>query len=194
MRAIVPYSKAVRATPPGYWDRGTRVLIFAGPDGWDRAREWLDVELLEIPQARHRYTLVCPRDMTSQADVMRWPVDGKAVVIVRCGGEPPDLCTLVEALQRDGCSEGEIVDLYSMPECVLGWGHSLRMLQPWSWATWDAEVMSAYRDAQLGGRASLIDAAIATAGSLLISEDWPSGSLGAESCAELALRATAEAA
>lgn len=191
---MVPYAKSVRDTPPGYWDRGTRVLVFAGPVGWDRAREWLDVELLEIPQARHRYTLVCPPRMTAQADVLRWPVAGRRVVIVMCGGREADLAPLVAALQRDGCVDGEIVDLYAMPEHLLGWMHALRGLQPWSWATWDAEVMSAYRAATADARASLIEAAICAAGPMLATEEWPPRSLGAAACAELALRATVEAA
>ena len=202
MKALVPYAKQVRRTPPGYWDRGTRVLVFAGPQAWTLAREWLAVDVWEIPQARHRYTLVCPPDLLLNADVLRWPVEGRAVVVVQCGGESSALSTLITALQRDGCSDGEVFDLVNAAEHPLGWGWHLRALQPWSRADWDAEVMREHaqrnrdEDAALDGALAdaWCDRVAGTASGVAFAASCAPGTLGAEVSRRLALRAMPEAA
>lgn len=202
MKALVPYSKQVRRTPPGYWDRGTRVLVFAGPKAWDMAREWLAVETWEMPQARHRYTLVCPPDLLANADVLRWPVEGKKVVIVQCGGSPAALSVLIGALQRDGCAEGEVFDLIGAPEHPLGWAWSLRALQPWSRADFDSEVMREHAERDRAELHALEDAVVdawcerlaGDVAGLAYAAQCPPGTVGEAVSRRLALRAMPEAA
>lgn len=188
-----PYGKTVARTPPGYWDRGTRVVIFAGPRAWAFAKPWLEVETLQIPQARHRYTLVLPPDATKVATSLSWPVSGRAVVIVRCGISEADCASLIDAVQRDGCLDGEMVAIEDLIGGPLGFEHGLRCLQPWSWATWDGEVMAAYRLAQLEDSMAPV-MRLAEFMPWLSLENWPASSIGAELTRRLALRERAEAA
>lgn len=107
-----PYARQVMQAPQGYWQRGCRVMVFAGPEAWSLARWWLDDSddcgLLTVMRARWRYTLVLPPDQTALAAALRWPVYHRDVVVVDTGAGEEALQPLIGALQRDGCTGGEI--------------------------------------------------------------------------------------
>lgn len=136
---LPPYGREVKAAPPGYWDRGTRVVIFAGPDAWEWARAWLEPNPDTILRARRRYTLVLPPEALEHAGVYRWPVEGRAVVVADTGAGEQGLQPLIGALQRDACADGEILDVTSMPPWAIEL--QLGMMQPWTHATFDAEIV-----------------------------------------------------
>ena len=192
-----PYGRTVARTSQGYWDRGTRVLVFAGPMAWEWCGRWLDVDANQIMQARHRYTLILPTD--APPDALRWPVSAKPVVVVMCGGDADQLGPLISTLQRDGCAGGEVVDIEDVRGCVLGFDHALRSLQPWAWAVWDAEVMreAAAARAQSNPVLRLLDddhkrqRLRGLLGDLLAECRWPDGSLGHLLAAQLTARDSA---
>ena len=192
-----PYGRTVARTPQGYWDRGTRIVIFAGPHAWEWCGRWLDVDAYQMVQARHRYTLILPSDAPPEA--LRWPVAAKPVVVVMCGGEAEHLAPLISTLQRDGCAGGEVVNIDAMRGHVLGFDYALRSLQPWAWAEWDAEVMreSAAARAQANPLLRLFDddhkrqRLRAVLGDVLDECRWPEGSLGALLAAQLTARESA---
>lgn len=137
---LPPYGRNVVAAPPGYWDRGTRVVIFAGPEAWAWARAFLEPDPDTILRARQRYTLVLPPEALEHAGVYRWPVEGRAVLVIDTGAGEQALQPLISALQRDACAGGEILDVASMPP----WAAELHLsvtLQPWVHATFDAEIV-----------------------------------------------------
>jgi hypothetical protein len=139
-----PFGNDVATAPRGYWTRGTRVFVFAGPASWDWARWWRDDRnVAVVPQARFRYTLCLPPDMTTNAACYRWPVEGRRVLIVDTGAGLDALQPLIAALQRDGCGDGEVFDVTSLwlPEIVE---QLLQQRQPWRVAEFDAEVMGRY--------------------------------------------------
>ena len=197
---LPPYGRAVAFAPLGYWERGTRVLIFAGDRAWDFCRAWLDVGTFEMPQARHRYTTILPPG--NDPSLMRWPVKGRGVVIVECGEVADEHAGLIQALQRDGCLDGEVFDIAAQRPHPLGWEWQLRALQPWSRATFDAEVMRAHREqverelreAEEGYLEAWLYKVTRTPGAAEFVDSCPPGSVGAEIARRLALRAQAEAA
>jgi hypothetical protein len=135
-----PYSRDVEAAAAVHRAAGTRVLIFAGLRAWDWARWWRDDDDPGIVrQARGRYTTVLPPDSTASAETLRWPVQARAVVVADTGAGADALAPLVRALQRDGCTDGEIIDLSAWR---MDWfaEQRLRALQPWLRATFDTDV------------------------------------------------------
>jgi hypothetical protein len=139
-----PFGNDVANAPPGYWSRGTRVFIFAGPASWDWARWWRDDRNVGVvPEARFRYTLCLPPDMTDNAACYRWPVEGRRVLIIDTGAGVEALQPLIAALQRDGCGDGEVFDVHAqwLPEIVE---QKLANKQPWRVADFDADVMGRY--------------------------------------------------
>lgn len=160
-----PYGREVDGAPPGYWQRGTRVLVFAGPQAWTWAR-WFrgpgdPDDFGRILHARERYVTVLPPDMTAHAEVLAWPVAGRNVVIVDTGAGEEALAPLVRALERDACADGEIFDLLAyQPAWLID--QRLRAFQPWAVADWDQDVVEAHRKAaeawEMDRQARLVDA------------------------------------
>jgi hypothetical protein len=135
-----PYSRDVEFAADVHRAASTRVLVFAGPRAWDWSRWWRDVaDPGIVRQARQRYTTLLPPDSTATAETYRWPVRGRRVVIADTGAGVDALAPLVRALQRDGCGDGEIIDISTWS---MAWfaEQRLRALQPWLRATFDAEV------------------------------------------------------
>jgi hypothetical protein len=148
-RTPAPYSRSINAASVGYWDRGTRVMVFAGAHAWRWSSWWLDCSNIHNTLfARHRYSTVLDPRYIDCADVLDWPVFARRVVIVDTQGNAPALMPLISAVQRDGCTGGEVFDLANWlerrclyPEQVE---QKLQSLQPWQRADFDGEAVEAY--------------------------------------------------
>ena len=183
---LPPYGRDVMKAVGVHRARGTRVLVLVGPHAWDWSRWWRsesDEDPMLIRQARTRYTCLLPPDATEFAESFRWPVLARPVSVANTGASDDELRPLIRALQRDGCREGEVLDI---SDWQMNWFAEcrLRALQPWARASFDdaieARAKHAERERDIADALQAIRLLRTDGDDLSWLEDLPSTSIGGE--------------